>query len=460
MISTPDGAFATSDNNFSHEGSTEGFYSDLSSSDENNVSIANEYYDGDEYTFQMYPFEFETLGLLQPIFILLTILTNVFVIGFFFSGKKRGKATNLLFISIALSDSLTGLTLLPNSFYVYANKNDILTRDWCYTYMYLKFYVSMVFHTVSVWQTVLLGIHRYMCICHPFISGHICTFWKTFVCIVIMYILASILHIYHVTDDKIDHHICAWKVEIPCKLSCMYLWFCVIFQHFGPCFLLLGLTIVTILKLQQTHKRASFLSLSSSDRRSSRDRIITVTTTLIVVCFLIPELPHGVYKLVFVFYKHFGNSINNFENHVFIAIYEIALILSFHANFWIYCAMMNDFRQAFFKIATCGVVRVNVAFRSSSVSSSKNSIHTTLSNNSSFVGRNRILSQTTSVHSATLDNFNSVTSQSHLDIKRSSPEEVYMLPSNPSSDSNTYARLMLRSVSSENRNELCDDVFV
>lgn len=436
----------------------------IDSQDQNNET-GYEYYDeNDAYYLEIYPFETLALGLMRPIIILLTIVTNVFVAGFFFARDRRGKATNLLFIGIAFSDTMTGLALLPNSLYVYAHNRTFLTKEWCKTYMHLRLYVSMVFHTVSIWQTVLLGIQRYLCVRHPFISGRICTFWKTFVSIVIMYCLAIILHIYHLLNNNVGHFRCEWRIEDnPCKMSCMYLWFCVIFQHFTPCVLLLWLTVVTLLKLQQAHKKASFMSASTSQRRSSRDRIITVTSTLIVICFLIPEFPHGVYKLVFVFFKHFDKNIEPFEHHVIIATYEIALLLSFQANFWIYCAMMNDFRQTFFKIITCGLIKHDTRHWSVSLSSRKDSVRTTLSSSNSLANRNRILSRTTSVHSTTSENIHTVIvplSSSCFDVKKNNLDVKCALPSNQSNECNTYARHVLRSVSIENHDDLNDDVFI
>lgn len=365
----------------------------------------------DYYYFEIYPFEIITLGFVQPILVILTTLTNLFVVSFFLTRKNRGKATSLLFVSIAFSDTMTGLTLIPNAVEVYAKDYTDFSAEWCNIYMTLRFYVSRVFHTVSVWQTVVLSIQRYMCVCHPFISGRVCTFWKTFISIVVMYCVAIILHVYHLLKNKLGISRCRWQIEIPCEESCVYLWFCVTLQHFLPCVLLLGLTIITLNELRKAQRRLSTMSHKTSARRSSRDRIISITATLIVICFLIPELPHGIYKLVFVIFKHLGNydGLSPFQNHVIICIYELALIISFNANFWIYCFMMHDFRHKLLKLLTCGTFKKNCArLRSWSWSSKGGSIRTNLSRTSSNTSRNRVLSRTTSLHSAASDNIHAV----------------------------------------------------
>lgn len=365
------------------------------------------------YFMEIYPFEITVLGYLQPTLVLLTTLTNLFVVGFFLSKKNRGKPTNLLFVSIALSDTLTGVTLLPNSVEVYAKDVYMLSEAWCNAYMLLRLYVSPVFHTVSVWQTVVLGIQRYLCVCHPFISGRICTFWKTFVSIVVMYCGAIILHTYHLLNNNLGHFRCRWNIEVPCAESCVYLWFCLVLQHLMPCLLLVLLTFVTLRELNKAQKRVSSMSLHRKIRknsnRSTQDRIITITATLIVICFLIPELPHGIYKLVFVIYQHSGVHILPYENHVIISVYEIALIVSYNANFWIYCIMMHDFRFKLLKLLTCGVFKQGISrLRSFSASSKGSGRVKSLSRTSSNTSHNRVLSSTTSQHSATSENKHAV----------------------------------------------------
>ncbi|XP_053403531.1 sex peptide receptor-like [Mercenaria mercenaria] len=375
---------------------------------ENSTYYYYEYYE--DYYLEIYNFEIYALGYVQPILILLTTLTNLFIVGFFLTKKNRGKTTNLLFISIALSDTMTSITLLPNGFGVYAADRVFLSRDWCNTYMILRFYVSPVFHTVSVWQTVVLCIQRYMCVCHPFISGRICTFWKTFASIGVMYCLATVMHVYHLVNNKLGHVRCRWQTEIPCKESCMYLWFCVTLQHLLPCIVLVILTVITIKELEKAQRRVSTMSHRRSVSRSARDKIITYTAAFIVLMFLIPELPHGIYRLVFLVFKHEGNynGIPPFHNHIIICVYEIVLTISFNANFWIYCFMMRDFRHKVLKLLTCGAFKRGLARLRSLSMSSRGSVRTTLSRSSSNASRNRVFSRTTSLHSTASENVHAV----------------------------------------------------
>ncbi|XP_052784840.1 sex peptide receptor-like [Mya arenaria] len=373
-----------------------------------------EYYDyqdmyntTDSYSLVVYEFEKVTLGYVRPILVLCTILANICVVTYFLTSNRRGRASTLLFVNIAISDTLTGVALLPNSFSVYLSGEHFLSKFECDTYMILKMYFARVFHTVSIWQTVFLGVQRYICVCHPLKTKRICTFWKTFVSVVVMYALAFIMHIYQLVDKKAKFDECKWESDYPCEDACLYMWICITFMHFLPGIVLLTLTIITILALRKAQRRAStIMSHRKNKTRNSKEKIITITAFLIVVCFLIPEIPYGAYKL----YIMLSISIESVQlpaaklNHTMISVYEILLLVSFHANFWIYCAMMYEFRHALVRVVTLDIFKRGFARQ---LSSSTSSIHTNDGfqsfawRSSSISNRKRVLSRNTSVHSNT-----------------------------------------------------------
>ena len=397
------------------------------------------------YDFPVFDFEVIVLGYLRLILILLTTLANVFVVAFFLGSRHRGKATSLLFVSIAVTDTLTGIVLLPNSIYVYIQKNEDLSHAWCYTYMHTRLYISQVFHTISIWQTVILGVQRYVCVCHPFTASRWCSFWKTFVGIVCASIAAFVVHIYHLLDEKTDYKDCKWVTETPCAASCVYIWICIIFMHLSPCVALIYLTTKTLQGLREAGKRVSNMMSGTSGKRMSRDKMITITATLIVIVFLIPELPYCVYRLVFVINKHLGNSLDSEDNHIFLAVYEIALIVSFHCNFWIYCMVMRDFRQLIKRLATCGALKHGLSRLRSlsrgSRSSGCPSGATSVSRTSSLASRNRIMSNRTTLYST-------------------QSETAHALVQLPIKSLGSRSTCKYAEQSVENVEELVDDVFI
>jgi len=105
-------------------------------------------------------------GYIVPLLVLVTIITNLLVC-LVLNRPHMRTATNAVLVAIALSDSLTGLWPLPSYVYFYAlgAKSEYVPYRWCYAYFCLTEYLPTVFHTTSVWLTVLLAAHRYVCVC-------------------------------------------------------------------------------------------------------------------------------------------------------------------------------------------------------------------------------------------------------------------------------------------------------
>ncbi|XP_052216646.1 sex peptide receptor-like [Dreissena polymorpha] len=451
-MSAIDFAIISNDSGLNHDDYATENYFDTATSDD----VYN-----DIYYLTFYDFEIITLGLVRTIIVLFMILANVFVVGYFLSSKGRGKSTNLLFVSIAFSDSMTGISLLPNSFNVYIPDIERLSASGCNTYMVLQLYISKAFHTASIWQTVFLGIQRYLCVCYPFISGRICTFWKTCIAVLVMYLLSFLMHIYQLinaTTHKYTQQLeCQWRTDQPCKDACLYMWICVIFMHFLPASLLIGLTTKTLITLQKAQRRASsIISKSTNKKRSSRDRIITITAVLIVICFLVPEVPYGLYKLYALIdiYRPTSVKLGIETHHIMFSVYEIALIVSFHANFWIYCTMMCDFRRSVINVFTLGCFKRYNFKRRQSLNSyqgtmKSDSFRSSKARTGSVTSRNTVLSRTTSLHSTTSDNIHAV-------------NQIILLTPTPTKDTGPpdFSAYVSTQKSKEEYDAQDDDVFV
>lgn len=367
-------------------------------------STAENYYDlnYDEYYLEIYSFETIALGLVRPILVALTTITNMIIIGFVVSRTIRWNGTNLLFVGIALSNTMTGLSLIPNSVYIYIRNTEKVKKEWCNAYMILRLYVSVVFHTISAWQMTILSIERYLSICHPLISARICTLAATRVFIAVIYLNAFILHIYHLLDNKLGHLRCRWIIEEPCLDSCVYLWFSTVLQYVAPCIILLALTFLITKQLRNARGWASSSSPYSKVSSSSAkiERTNTIIATLLIIIFLIPELPYGVYRITLLVFKHLGKNDEppQLENHWMQASYEIAFIATFFVNFVIYCfAMINfpvgscrsgsgdTFKSPLMSAATAIGRKTKY---SQNLLSCTNTMHKTISNNSYGLGFN------------------------------------------------------------------------
>ena len=322
-------------------------------------------YDTYEYTdhiYHIFDFEVPVYGYIWPILVLITACCNILVIVGFLRQRMRN-ATNILLVSIAISDSLTGLVTLPATIHVFSESRFALTKGWCEATMLSRLFVSRAFHTASVWQTLLLAVYRYFQLRDPVKAQQWITMPRSLILIAISYILAFILHVYHLTDIKTHSGMCHWIVEEPCVRTCIYIWCALLFGHVLPSVLLVGLTIGMVRRLRRFDEsgRGEMEALGLKSRKKTEQfRMLTKTVIAIVVIFLVPELPYGLFYLVTVSLGHSNQAILPLNvNRLVHCIYEILMVLSFHLNFWVYCLLIRNFRSCikrFIQLITCRVV--------------------------------------------------------------------------------------------------------
>ena len=332
-----------------------------------NTSLHNYYYynygeyDNYEYSdhiYQIFDFEGPVYGYIWPILVLVTACCNVLVIAGFLRKRMRS-ATNILLVSIAVSDSLTGLVTLPATIHVFSGGHFALSKDWCEATMLTRLFISRAFHTASVWQTLLLAVYRYFQLRDPVKAQRWITMVKSLILIALIYAMSFVLHIYHTLDVKIHSGMCHWIVEEPCVRTCIYIWCALLFGHILPSCLLLVLTIGMVRRLRMFDEHDQNQATFQSRKKTEQFRVLTKTVIAIVVVFLIPELPYGLFYLVTVSLGHSDRAILPLQvNRLIHCIYEILMVLSFHLNFWVYCLLIRSFRSCikhFIQLITCRV---------------------------------------------------------------------------------------------------------
>ncbi|KAH3827439.1 hypothetical protein DPMN_129376 [Dreissena polymorpha] len=307
-----------------------------------------------EHVYSIFDFEIVIYGYIWPVLVIFTCLCNCLVIVGFLRKNMR-TSTNIILVLIAISDSLTGLVTLPATFYVYSSEQMLLSKDWCNATMITRLYIARAFHTISVWETVLLGFQRFLHVRHPAVANRWCTMKKTIGIVAVMYVLSFLLHMYHAFDIKTSDGFCHWELKEPCGWGCAYIWASFILGHAIPC---VALVAFTTLMLRSVSQRPGSKSVDNNvRRRREQNRNMTIAVLLIVVIFLIPELPYGLFYLLTMILIHSGQKILPLRtNRIIHATYELALVLSFHLNFWVYCVMIRSFRsgiKTLFKMARC-----------------------------------------------------------------------------------------------------------
>ncbi|KAH3818512.1 hypothetical protein DPMN_120233 [Dreissena polymorpha] len=352
----------------------------------NEMSANDSYYNPDyeDYMYEAFAFERPIYLFIWEILVIITALVNVLVIIVLLRKKVRNP-TNMILAAIAIADTLTGLVTLPTYIIVYQNfekatgpehYSDVLTNETetsadmyndeninmaygtidrsvdayklskslCTWFMLSKFFFSKLFHTCSIFLTLFLGIQRFVSVAYPFFAGKIFTSRTVHITCVCIFILSPLIHIYHLFDEKAINGFCQWEID-DCKEDCVYLWAVFFIRHFIPIALLFIFTILFIIELRKTKLVVAAGSREQVARRDSENIRITKIVISILIVFLLPEIPYGGFLMMSVINKHTGAFFHLETNRAIHAAYEIALVVSFHVNFYIYTFLNRRFRS-------------------------------------------------------------------------------------------------------------------
>ncbi|XP_045197075.2 sex peptide receptor-like [Mercenaria mercenaria] len=352
-----------------------------------------EYDYGDELLYPKYVFESTVYLCVWNILVIITCLMNIMVVSILLRRKMRN-TTNSLLAAISVSDSMTGLVSLPTynliywryeqydtsyndyEYFDYENQTidsyfetnifnyDIgeveepitgigMDKNLCHGFLISKHFLSPSFHTVSIFLTLYLGIQRYVCVAFPFKSKHIFSVRKIIVSFGLICALSPVLHLYNIIIRlSTEYGLCATLYEdtSSCTGYCIYMWFNVLIGHIIPCVMLLIFTVLFIrhLQIRERNLRAKGSRASLMSRRISEHRRMSVIVTLIAIIFLIAELPYGLYILYNIALETVnakGVERTGLEaNRAVRMSYEILLLFSFNANFYIYAFLNPRFR--------------------------------------------------------------------------------------------------------------------
>lgn len=345
----------------------------------------------EDYLYMSYPFERPVYLYIWEILVICTCLVNIVVISILLRKNMRS-ATNIILAAIAMSDSLTGLTTLPTYIMVYLSLEEppnyddtdfqdmymyhtygmsesavtgnstsdyihemdgrdmyVLSKALCRWFMISKLFISQSFHTMSIYLTLCLGIQRFIAVASPF-SARALTTQKALITCICIALLAPVFHIYHFFDEKAQNGMCEWSLEDEgCESGCIYLWVMFFMRQFIPCCVLSIFTILFVYELRQGEVNIRGMNSKKGQiaRRVVENRRIAIVVTAIVIVFLISEIPYGFFMLYNAIAKtdNNGENINLKRNREIHLAYEILLVLSFQANFFIYVLFNRKFRK-------------------------------------------------------------------------------------------------------------------
>lgn len=313
------------------------------------------FYEEDYY--ETYPFEQVLYMYIWTFLVTVTSLTNVVILCVLLRKRMRNPI-NCIFVALALSDSLTGLVTLPSYitvFQVYQrtdeNSQDFcaITKDQCKFFMLSKFFLSKLFHTISIFLTVLLGCQRFVSVAIPFRSKAILTTRNTAIICIGIFVMSPLLHVYQITEKNSENGICRWSVEEDCRGNqCIYVWIIFVVRHLIPCTIVTTVTVLFIMELKKGEiqfKRTGSSRSQMSIRKTQNNRITRLVIAIATV-FLIPEIPYGLFLFARSIRTEMGKPVIDMRiNRIVHAVYEISLVLTFQAHFYIYIILSHKFHS-------------------------------------------------------------------------------------------------------------------
>lgn len=324
----------------------------------------------DTFFYKSYDFEKVIYLYVWALLISLTTIANVLVI-LVLTRRRMRNATNVILVAIAITDTLTGMVTLPPYIYAYTRYYSPggdygiigMSGKWCEAFMFIKYFVSRTFHTISIWLTVTLALQRFVSVSLPFKATSMFSIKRILILIAIVTILSPLLHVYHIQNEKTTQFSeCHWKLESECTGGgCVYLWFTMLLMHFIPCILLIGLSVAMVIVMNRATKKMKrsrmITSVHKLHKRDIESRRISFIVIAVVVVFLIPEVPYGLFLMVNVIKYQTSEALLSMKtNRQLICAYEVLVVLTFHANFWIYLAMNRRFRRGLMALFESAIV--------------------------------------------------------------------------------------------------------
>ena len=279
------------------------------------MPLREDYVISPEYIFTEEPLSYSIIiyGYMCPPMATLTIVFNVLVIITLVQQKMRSP-TNHILISIAVTDMLTAVVLLPFFIYLYTfHGYQHYPSIWlCHVFWPMFRAIPSVLRTASVWLNTVLVIYRYVNVnVLPQIHrGCSSTVQRLVFLVYLISFIASGSRFFEVELDifkvpnefNVTTYSCrpVWRQWIQDTMPLYFNIYYLVKNVFGyliPCLLLMIFNSLLLVTVHQAHRERKRL-VSASDLRAAR-RInekycTTMMLIIVIVCTLLSELPRTV----------------------------------------------------------------------------------------------------------------------------------------------------------------------
>ncbi|XP_058249285.1 trace amine-associated receptor 13c-like [Hemibagrus wyckioides] len=231
--------------------------------------------------------------------VLLTVCGNLLVIISVLHFKQLHTPTNMLVLSLAVSDFLIGALLMPSMFIWTIESCWIFGKDFCIVFLF----ISGVLMTLSIYSVVLIAVDRYVALSNPFLYTN--TVSRRRICIVI-YSNCSVCLVYVITIFYFN-----FIDSVLCPGECIYFlnadWAVIdlIYSFIFPLsvIIILYTRVFVIAKKHATairelnnHTRPKTQKITSHSMKSERKaaKVLGILVSVFLVCLL----PYFIYSLL------------------------------------------------------------------------------------------------------------------------------------------------------------------
>ena len=362
--------------------------------------------DGVETFHQTYLIMHGYISLVVCLFGMLANTLNIIVLT---RMDQRISPTNAILTGLALADNLVMIEYIPFTFYMYILRERPVYERFSYpwtVYVLIHAHVTQVFHTISIWLTLLLAVWRYLSVAHPLRSRDWCTLDRALLAILLAYVCSPLvcipLYLTYTIQEKVwkdplavnassllgqpaEHTIYFLGTSELAKANSSLLeninfWTYSVVVKLIPCVALTILSFRLISALVSAKERRQNLKsnstsaknkvLASAKERSVKDGASNAESAVerggggshqssekhdrttrmllaVLVLFLATEFPQGILALLsgILGEEFFTNCYRHLGE-----LMDILALINGAINFLLYCVMSRQFRQTFSRI--------------------------------------------------------------------------------------------------------------
>uniref|UniRef100_A0A3B3BKS2 G-protein coupled receptors family 1 profile domain-containing protein n=1 Tax=Oryzias melastigma TaxID=30732 RepID=A0A3B3BKS2_ORYME len=255
---------------------------------------------------------------------IITVFLNLLVIISVSHFRQLHSPTNIILLSLAVSDFLVGLLLLPLE--IYRNKNCwFLGEIMCAIYFYFGCYIPYT----SIGNIILISVDRYVAICHPLHYPTTITTVRVKIGVCLCWLWYGLYSIFYIKDQII--HLIETGENVGCLGQCSIIVSYVagavdlILSFFLPVtaivVLYMKVFVVALIQARSMRSHVTFVSVQhpakakakKSELKAARTLGILVVTYLLCFCPAFCFILVGIYfpsAYLFIFLFYFNSCVN------------------------------------------------------------------------------------------------------------------------------------------------------